>query len=249
MVKPKGKFGQHGKQQFELAFRTFADGSCLLSSIDFLWCCNSCSMSVCPSGVGDVNSISLTLWLGWCFGLSEVDDPTPGSLSGLSSLAMLDEDAVAEVLGKWWTMKEEFGEGEKEGEGEEFCWGEELLQAASCLGSTLGLRSCMKDGDFGSWRNFCNCSCKICWNQKSHVRSKVMKWTLCSTQISLCPKGLLTLPIYLLQQISKLTMHSERTSLFWRTIDSWISSDICTEAVKELCVTVTAGRHALKQIL
>lgn len=135
-------------------------------------------MSVCPSGVGDVNSISSTLWLGWCLGLSEVDDPTHGSLSGLSSLATLDEETVAGGLGKWWTMKDEFGEGEKEGEGEEFCWGEELLQAASCLGSSLGLRSCIKDGDFGNWRNFCNCSCKICWNQKSLVRSKVMKWIL-----------------------------------------------------------------------
>lgn len=135
-------------------------------------------MSVCPSGVGDVNSISSTLWLGWWLGLSEVDDPTHGSLSGLSSLATLDEETVAGGLGKWWTMKDEFGEGEKEGEGEEFCWGEELLQAASCLGSSLGLRSCIKDGDFGNWRNFCNCSCKICWNQKSLVRSKVMKWRL-----------------------------------------------------------------------
>ena len=57
-------------------------------------------MSVCPSGVGDVNSISSTLWLGGCLGLSEVDDPTHGSLSGLSSLAALDEEAVADELGR-----------------------------------------------------------------------------------------------------------------------------------------------------
>lgn len=205
-------------------------------------------MSVCPSGVGDVNSISLMLWLGWCFGLSLVDDPAPGSLSALLSLVMLDEDAVADGLGKWWTMKEEFGEGEKEGEGEEFCWGEELLQAPSCLGSSLGFRSCVKDGDFGNWRNFCNCSCKICWNQISNVTSKVIKlklFVLHMQYLTLYPKGLFILPIYLLKQISKLTIHSERTSLLWRIIDSWITSDICTEVVKELCFTVTAGPSSL----
>ena len=57
-------------------------------------------MSVCPTAVGDVNSISSTLWFGCCLGLSEVDDPTHGSLSDLSSLAILDEEAVADGLGK-----------------------------------------------------------------------------------------------------------------------------------------------------
>ncbi len=47
-------------------------------------------------------------------------------------------------------MNDEFGEGEKEGDGETFCGGEELLVAASCLGSSLGLTSCKKDGDFGN---------------------------------------------------------------------------------------------------
>lgn len=84
-------------------------------------------MSVCFLGVGDVNLILLMFWFGWCFGFFLVDDLVFGLFLVLLLLVMLDEDVVVDGLGKWWTMKEEFGEGEKEGEGEEFCWGEELL--------------------------------------------------------------------------------------------------------------------------
>lgn len=198
-------------------------------------------MSDCPSGVGVVNSISSMLSLGWCLGLSEVDDPTHGSLSGLSSLTTLDEEVVADGLGKWWTMKDEFGEGEKEGEGEEFCWGEELLQAASCLGSSLGLTSCMKDGDFGNWRNFCNCSCKICWNEIScQIASNELK-TL-HVLHTLYPKGLPISPMYPLHKISKLATHSERTLVKSFTEDSrflkykwclyWSSKGVATHSLE-----------------